>query len=84
MAQLLKAKVRNGRLVLDEPTDLPEGEEVEMVPLDEVLASGDYLDDDERRRLHESIERGFDDVKAGRTVDGHQLIAELRARANSR
>ena len=33
----LKAHVKNGRLVLDEPTDLPEGEEIELVPLDEVL-----------------------------------------------
>jgi len=36
--QSMKARVRNGRLVLDEPTELPEGEEVELVPLDEVLA----------------------------------------------
>src|SRR5204862_6425852 len=49
----LKAQVKNGRLVLDEPTDLPEGEVVELVPVDEVLASGgDYLDDEERKRLH--------------------------------
>lgn len=77
----LKAHVRGGRLVLDEPTDLPEGEDVELVPLDDVLASGgDYLDDDERRRLHESIERGVEDVRAGRTVDAEQVIAKLRAR----
>ncbi len=30
----LKAHVRGGRLVLDEPTDLPNGEVVEVVPLD--------------------------------------------------
>jgi hypothetical protein len=28
----LKAHVKNGRLVLDEPTDLPEGDVVELVP----------------------------------------------------
>ena len=77
----LKAHVRGGRLVLDEPTDLPEGEDVELVPLDEVLASGgDYLDEEERRRLHESIDRGLEDVRAGRTVDAEQVIAKLRAR----
>ena len=54
--QPLKAHVHNWRLVLDEPTDLPEGEEVELVPLDEVLDSGgDYLDDEERAALHRSI-----------------------------
>jgi hypothetical protein len=31
----LKACVKNGRLVLDEPTDLPEGEVIELVPLEE-------------------------------------------------
>lgn len=51
----LKAHVHNGRLLLDEPTELPEGEVVELVPLDEVLArGGDYLDDEEScfRRLN--------------------------------
>ncbi len=80
--QPLKAQVHNGRLVLDEPTDLPEGEVVELVPLDEVLArGGDYLDDEERKRLHESIERGIEDVKAGRTVEASKIIEKLRARA---
>jgi len=37
--QPLKAHVKNGRLMLDEPTDLPEGEEVELVPLVEALES---------------------------------------------
>jgi hypothetical protein len=31
----LEARVKNGRLVLDEPTDLPEGDVVELVPRDE-------------------------------------------------
>jgi len=77
----LKAHVRGGRLVLDEPTDLPEGEDVELVPLDDVLASGgDYLDAEERQRLEQSIDRGLEDVRAGRTVDAEQVIARLRAR----
>lgn len=81
----LKAHVRGGRLVLDEPTDRPEGEDVELVPLDEVLASGgDYLDEDERRRLHESLERGIEDVRSGRTVDAEKVIATLRARSADR
>jgi hypothetical protein len=83
--QPFKAHVRNGRLVLDEPTDLPEGEVIELVPVDEVLASGgDYLDDEERERLHKSIERGLADVKAGRTVDASDVIEGLRARSARR
>lgn len=81
----LKAHVKGGRLVLDEPTDLPEGADLELVPLDEVLGSGgDSLDGEERRRLHESIERGLDDVRAGRTVDAEQALARLRARTAGR
>lgn len=34
----LRAHVKNGRLVLDEPTTLPEGAEVELVPMDEIDA----------------------------------------------
>lgn len=81
----LKAHVKGGRLVLDEPTDLPEGEDVDLVPLDEVLASGgDGLDEEERRKLHESIARGLEDVRTGRVSSADRLIAELRAMSAGR
>jgi hypothetical protein len=72
----LKARVKNGRLVLDVPTDLPEGEEVEL----DVHDPGDDLDDEERAALHRSLERGVEDIKAGRVVDAEVVLAELRAR----
>ena len=76
----LRAQVKNGRLVLDEPTDLPEGEVVELVPVDEVLASGgDYLDDEERERLHESLRESIEQMKAGQLIDADEALAELRA-----
>ena len=78
----LKARVENGRIKLDEPTDLPEGKLVELVPLDEVLLSGgDDLDDEQRGALHESIREGIEDMEAGRTVDAKIAIAALRSRA---
>ena len=76
IVQPLLARVHNGRLVLDEPTDLPEGEVVELVPL------RDILDDDERARLHRAIERGMEDVRAGRTVSAASVLARLQQRAN--
>ncbi len=77
--QALKAHVQNGRLVLDEPTDLPEGEVVELVPLDEGLADGgDYLDDEEREQLHESLRESIEQMKAGQTIDAAEALAELR------
>jgi len=78
--QPLKAHVHNGRLVLDEPTELPEGEEVELVLLDEVLANGgDYLDDEERAELHKALREGIDQMKAGNLIDADEALAELRA-----
>lgn len=80
--QPLRARVQNGRIVLDEPTQLPEGEVVEVVPLDDVLAAGgDNLDAEDGERLHAPIDRGLADIEAGRTVDADEVIAQLRARS---
>jgi type II secretory pathway component PulL len=78
----LVAHVKNGRLVLDEPTDLPEGQVIELVPLDEVLATeGDDLDDEERAALHRSIDESIEDEQAGNVEDLSKIIAELRAQS---
>lgn len=77
----LKARVENGRLRLDEPTDLPDGRIVELIPVDEVLAQGgDDLDDRERAALHASIDESIEDERAGNVADLSKIIAELRAR----
>ena len=72
--RLLKALVRNGRLVLDVPTDLPDGTEVDLLPIDAI----DELDDDSRRRLHDALLRSEGDVRAGRIVAADESLAELR------
>lgn len=72
----LKARVENGRIKLDEPTDLPEGT---VVPL-EIADDWDDLDDEERAALRQSIHEGIEDMEAGRTVDARTAIAELRTR----
>lgn len=78
MTQPVKARVKNGRLVVDEPTDGPEGEEVELVPLDEVLArGGDYLDDEERAALHAELEASIAGAESGELVDADVVLAEL-------
>jgi len=78
--QPVKAHVKNGRLVVDEPTDRPEGEVVELVPLDEVLAhGGDYLDEEERAALHAELEASIAEAKAGELIDADVVLAELRA-----
>ena len=76
----VKAHVEKGRLKLDEPTSLPEGEIVELVPIDEVLArGGDTLDDEERAALHQSIEEGFEDFEKGNTEDAFEFLARLKS-----
>ena len=78
--QPLKAHVHKGRLVLDEPTDLPEGEIVELVPLRDILDDdADGLDDEERARLHESLVESFEQIKRGEAIDGPQALAEILA-----
>jgi hypothetical protein len=72
----LKARVKAGRLVVDEPTDLPEGTEVELLPLD----PGDWLDETDRAALHKALRDSEEDVKAGRLVDGEMVLRELRSR----
>lgn len=75
MQQPLKARVQNGRLVLDEPTSLPDGIEVELV-----FADGDELDGDERRELYSALLEGSDELDAGHGEDMVAVIAELEAR----
>jgi len=71
----LKARARSGRLVVDEPTDLPEGTEVDLLPLD----PGDWLDPADRAALHEALLASEEDVKAGRLVDAEEVLKALRA-----
>ncbi len=79
--QPLKAHVRNGRLLLDEPTDLPEGDVVELVQLDQVLANGgDDLDDEERAELQRELEASIQEADTGQTEDFAKVLAELRQR----
>lgn len=75
MTLTLKAQVKGGRLVLDEPTELPDGTEVELVLADE----GDDLDDADRARLHASLHRSAEQLRAGRGIDADEALARLRA-----
>jgi hypothetical protein len=78
--QPLRAHVKNGRLLLDEPTDLPEGEVIDLMPVDDVLAAdADDLDDDERAALHADLDASIAEAKAGKLIDADVVLAELRA-----
>jgi len=73
----IRAKVKDGRLLLDEPTSLPEGTVLELVVDDE----GDDLTDEERQALNEAIRRAWVSAAAGRVKPAEAIVDELRTRS---
>lgn len=69
----LKAHVKQGHLVVDEPTNMPEGSEVELVPLDEGMTP------EERAELDAMIEESERELDAGQGMSVEQFWAEFRA-----
>jgi hypothetical protein len=72
----LRERVENGRLHLDEPTELPEGTELELVVDDD----GDELTDQECQALHGALLTSWSSAEAGRSRPASALIGELRRR----
>lgn len=68
----IRGYVRNGRIVVDEPTDLPEGSEVELVRADQ-----DEMSDDERAELDRVLIAAIRSAREGYTVDADDVLAEL-------
>lgn len=78
--QPLRAKVHNGRLVLDEPTDLPEGEVVYLHPVDAEVGRDDGFGDDERAALMRALDAGIAAARSGDHVDADELVQDLLAK----
>jgi hypothetical protein len=72
----LRARVEKGRLVLDEPTTLPEGMVVDLVVDDE----GDDLTNEERHILHEMLSTSWKSAEAGHLRPVSGILDELRRR----
>jgi len=72
----LRARVEKGRLISDEPTNLPEGTVIDLVADDE----GDNLTDDDRRALHAALSASWTSAEAGRLRPAGEIIDELRRR----
>ncbi|UJR82094.1 Hypothetical protein I5071_41590 [Sandaracinus amylolyticus] len=69
----IRARVRDGRLIVDAPTDLPDGLEVTLAIVD------DDLDDDSRRAMEASIEESYAQIERGEMLDAADVIRGLRA-----
>lgn len=72
----LRARVQNGRIVLDEPTTLREGTVIDLAADDE----GDDLTEDERRALHQALSASWELAEAGRLQPASVILDELRRR----
>ena len=71
--ETLRAEVKNGRLVLDEPTRLPEGTVLELAMAD----SADGLGPEERAALHEALAKSWRSARAGRLRPVEELLEDL-------
>jgi hypothetical protein len=67
----VRARVQNGRLVVDEPTSLPEGTILDLVLDDE----GDDLDAAERDH---AIDRAWQQALAGQGRPASEVLDDLR------
>jgi hypothetical protein len=72
----LRASVEKGRLVLDEPTTLPEGTVVDLVADDE----GDDLTDEERCAVHDALSQALKSAEADRLRPASAILDDLRRR----
>jgi len=70
----LKAHVVNGRIVIDEPVDLPDGAELRVWLYD---ASADGMSAEERAALERALERSLAQADAGELIEADEVLAEL-------
>ena len=73
LVNVLKAHVKNGRIIVDQPTDLPEGTELYLVPAD-----SDVESPEERALIEAEIDAGIAEIKAGQGVDDASVRALIR------
>lgn len=71
----LKAHVVNGRIVVDEPVDLPDGADIHVYLYD---ASADAMSAEERAALERAVERSLVQADAGELVEADEVLVELQ------
>lgn len=72
----IRARVQNGRLLVDVPTGLPEGTVLDLVVDDE----GDELGDTDRAALDAAISRAWASASEGSVRSADEVLKALRAR----
>jgi hypothetical protein len=72
---IVRAHVEGGRLVVDDPTDLPEGTKVDLA----VMGDDDDLSPEERAEMLASIDRGLEQAARGEGSPAEDVLRRLRA-----
>ena len=72
----LKAIVRDGRFVIDQPTDLPEGTELDLVVDDESFS----LESEELQSLNMLVAQSLEDAREGKTHPASEILQRLSKR----
>ncbi len=75
MGDTLQATVRNGRLVMDEPTNLPEGTTFNLVVDSEDPFA--KLTPEEREKLNAMIDEGREQIRNGEGIPAEEFLATL-------
>lgn len=71
----IKAHYSDGKIVLDEPAEIAEGERLFVLARDD---DGE-MNDDERAAIHRALDEADEDIAAGRIVSEEEMWAALRA-----
>ena len=71
----LKAHVLNGRIVVDDAVDLPDGAELRVYLYD---VSADPMSHEERAALERALDRSVAQADAGELIDADAVLGELR------
>ena len=69
----LRAHVENGRLIVDDPVDLPDGTVLQVVAMND-----DGMDPEERAAFLRELDASCAEADAGQLIDAADVLASLR------
>jgi hypothetical protein len=72
---ILRGHVESGRIVLDEPIDLPDGTEVEIA----ALTDDDEMTPEERAEIEADIDAGLEQAARGEGIPAEEFLRRLRS-----
>jgi hypothetical protein len=71
---ILRGRIERGRIIVDEPIDLPDGTEVEIA-----VAESAEMTPEGRAEFDASLERGMEQAARGEGISPEEMLRRLRA-----